>query len=302
LVNLHGQHEAQTLLDPDAQRRILDAFAGATEQAAAVRDSHDTLSAIIREIADLTKRRADAERRADYLRHVVNEISEAKLTEGEDVRLEDEARRLENADELRSLAGGIAGALDGDDETVLQRLRGIARQLSAIQRIDPALVALQESMLTAFYATEALARDLEEYGSVGRPGPVAPEDVRRRRDVLFRITKKYGGTVTTAIHALDEARAELDLVDSADLDIRQLETRERGARRAQRAHGTVDGVASRPPSGSPARSMSCPISACPMAPRRASPLRQTGAKWRRGRKCRVLRGAQRWTRTARAIA
>jgi DNA repair protein RecN (Recombination protein N) len=71
LVNLHGQHEAQTLLDPEAQRRILDAFAGATEQAAAMRRAHAELSSIIREITDLTKRRADAERRADYLRHVV---------------------------------------------------------------------------------------------------------------------------------------------------------------------------------------------------------------------------------------
>src|SRR5690242_20536590 len=79
LANLHGQHEAQTLLDPEAQRRILDAFAGATDQAAVMRRAHADLSSIIREISDLTKRRADAERRADYLRHVVKEIGEAKL-------------------------------------------------------------------------------------------------------------------------------------------------------------------------------------------------------------------------------
>src|SRR6476659_227746 len=119
LVNLHGQHEAQTLLDPDAQRRILDAFAGANDEAAGVRQAYDTLAGIIREIADLTKRRADAERRADYLRHVVKEIGDAKLTDGEDVRLEDEARRLEHAEELRSLASGIAAALDGEERSVL---------------------------------------------------------------------------------------------------------------------------------------------------------------------------------------
>src|SRR6185503_9560933 len=88
LVNLHGQHEAQTLLDPEAQRRMLDAFAGATELAGEVRHAHDTLSAVIREIADLARRRADAERRADYLRHVVKEIDEAQLSDGEDIRLE----------------------------------------------------------------------------------------------------------------------------------------------------------------------------------------------------------------------
>src|SRR3954466_10433803 len=82
LVNLHGQHEAQTLLDPEAQRRILDAFAGSVEQASLVKQSHDELGSIIREIVDLTKRKGEAERRADYLRHVVQEIGDAKLTEG----------------------------------------------------------------------------------------------------------------------------------------------------------------------------------------------------------------------------
>src|SRR3954466_10446476 len=60
LVNLHGQHEAQTLLDPDAQQRILDAFAGAADQAARVREAHAELHSIVHEIADLAKRRAEA--------------------------------------------------------------------------------------------------------------------------------------------------------------------------------------------------------------------------------------------------
>src|SRR5689334_1263725 len=64
LVNLHGQHEAQTLLDGDAQRRILDAFAGATPLAAKVAESYDALATARRSIADLERRRADAEKRA----------------------------------------------------------------------------------------------------------------------------------------------------------------------------------------------------------------------------------------------
>jgi DNA repair protein RecN (Recombination protein N) len=144
LVNLHGQHEAQTLLDPDAQRRILDAFAGSAEQAMLVRESHEELASIIREILDLTKRRAEAQKRADYLRHVVAEISDAKLTEGEDVRLEDEANRLENAEELRELARGLASGLDGEEDTVLHKLSEISHHLAKLQRIDPTLARLQE--------------------------------------------------------------------------------------------------------------------------------------------------------------
>jgi DNA repair protein RecN (Recombination protein N) len=230
LVNLHGQHEAQTLLDPEAQRRILDAFSGAGDAAAAVRDAHERLSSIVREIADLGKRRAEAERRADYLRHVVREIGDAKLTDGEDARLESEAVRLENAEELRSLASGIASALDGDEETVLQKLGEVARHLGTIQRIDPSLSKLQESYDAAYYAIEAMARELEEYEASVELDPARLEDVRRRRDLLFRLTKKYGGTLADVIRTGDEAKAELDLVDSAGIDLRQLETREREAR------------------------------------------------------------------------
>lgn len=232
LVNLHGQHEAQTLLDPDAQRRILDAFAGAAEQASLVKESHDELGSVVREIVDLTKRKADAERRADYLRHVVAEIGDAKLTEGEDTRLEDEARRLENAEELRALASGIAGALDGEEETVLQKLSAISHHLQKIQRVDPTLTRLQEQYDAGYYAIEALARELEEYESSIDLDPSRLEDVRRRRDLLFRLTKKYGGTLADVIRMGEDAKRELDLVDSAGLDIRQLEARERAARAA----------------------------------------------------------------------
>src|SRR5690349_3955013 len=111
LVNIHGQHEAQTLLDGDAQRRILDAFSDAESEAASVAAAHGELASVIREIADPPRRKAQAEKRADYLRHVAREIADAGLTEGEGGRLEDEARRLENADELRALAAGLAAAL-----------------------------------------------------------------------------------------------------------------------------------------------------------------------------------------------
>ncbi|NUS97128.1 MAG: AAA family ATPase, partial [Gemmatimonadaceae bacterium] len=96
LVNVHGQHEAQTLLDPDEQRDILDAFAGAQAQVAAVTAAHSTLAKIRHDITELRRRKADAERRADYLRHVVREIEEARLVDGEDLRLDEDARRLEH--------------------------------------------------------------------------------------------------------------------------------------------------------------------------------------------------------------
>ena len=229
LVNLHGQHEAQTLLEGDAQRRILDAFAGATELAGEVETAYEALAAARREISDLRRRRADAEKRADYLRHVAQEIEGARLVDGEDARLEEEARRLENAEELRELATGISGAIEGEEDTVLERLGIIERSLSAIQRIDPTLARLQELYDAAYYNLEALARELTEYESSVELDPSRLDEVRRRRDLLFKLTKKYGATLAEVIEAGRQARSELDLVESADLDLRTLEERERSA-------------------------------------------------------------------------
>ena len=230
MVNLHGQHEAQTLLDGDSQRQILDAFGGALEAATRTRAAFEQLSHVRSDMASLSARKADAERRADYLRHVVGEIEGAQVIEGEDERLDEEGRRLEHAEELRALASGMASALDGDEEAVLQRLSTVQRSMAAILRIDPGLARLQELFDTAFYALDELARELVEYERSVELDPERLAEVSRRRDLLFRLGKKYGPGLREVIETGRRSRAELDLVDSAGLDLRELERRETAAR------------------------------------------------------------------------
>jgi DNA repair protein RecN (Recombination protein N) len=225
LVNLHGQHEAQTLLDTDSQRAILDEFGGAAGQAAAVAEAHAELSQIRREISQLTARRSDAERRADYLRHVVREIEEAKLSSGEDARLEDEARVLENADELRGLAQAMS-ALLSDEEGILERLASVNRSLAAVQRVDSSGARLQELFDSGFYALDELARAVDDYAATVDLDPERLESVRRRREVIYTLIKKYGPTLDDVIETGRNSRAELDLVDSGSFDLAQLQNRE----------------------------------------------------------------------------
>jgi DNA repair protein RecN (Recombination protein N) len=237
LVNLHGQHEAQTLLDADSQRRILDAFGGATAQAERVREAAAELAQVRDEMRTLAQRRAEAERRADYLRHVVKEIDDAKLQPGEDERLEEEARRLEHADELRTLAGGAAGLLESGEDGVLHQLAQLHRTLANLERIDPALARLGELYDNGFYALEELSRELVEYERGVELDPERLADVQRRRDLIFRLCKKYGPSLEQVIEAGRQAREELDLVDSAGIDLKALETREAQAR--ERLHETA---------------------------------------------------------------
>jgi len=226
LVNLHGQHDAQTLLDNESQRRILDAFGGAESQAAAVRRTFGELSSVRREIANLSTRRAEAEKRADYLRHVAREVEEARLSPGEDTKLEDEARVLENADELRTLASSLSELLSGEEASVMSQLGAAQRPLSSIERIDPSAARMQELFDAGFYALQELSRAVEDYGGSVELDPSRLEQVRRRRDQLFGLLKKYGPSLENVMEAGSNARAELDLIDTAQFDLANLNARE----------------------------------------------------------------------------
>jgi len=196
-----------------------------------VRASHAELSAIRREIAALSQRRTDAEKRADYLRHVAKEIEDARLTPGEDVRLEDEARVLENADELRTLATSLGELLAGEEGSVLSQLGAAQRPLTSIERIDSSAARMQELFDTAFYALQELARSVEDYAGSVDLDPARLDEVRQRRDRLFGLLKKYGPTLDAVIETGKAARVELDLVDTAGLDIANLSARESDVRR-----------------------------------------------------------------------
>jgi DNA repair protein RecN (Recombination protein N) len=231
LVNLHGQHDAQTLLDGESQRRILDAFGGAESQADLVQRTYGELSTVSREITSLSTRRLEAEKRADYLRHVAKEIEDARLSPGEDTKLEDEARVLENADELRTLATTLNELLSGEDASVLTRLGAAQRPLTSIERIDPAAARMQELFDAGFYALQELARSVEDYAGAVDLDPSRLEEVRQRRDRLFGLLKKYGPSLVDVIEVGRSARAELDLIDTAKFDLANLTAREGDARR-----------------------------------------------------------------------
>ena len=225
LVTVHGQHEAHALLDEDSQRAILDAFGDATAEAAEVASAYAELQGARASMRDLERRRDDAAKRADWLRHVAREIGDARLEEGEEARLEDEARRLTHAEELRALSGEIMDVLETGDEAVLARVGHLQRTLGALQKIDPSTARLQELYDAAYYALEELNRESQGYLATVEHDPARLADVERRRDLVFRLVKKHGGTVALAVQAAREAQAELDLLDTAALDQRALEQR-----------------------------------------------------------------------------
>jgi len=223
LVDLHGQHETQSLLRPEAQRAILDAFADAAAEAAAVREAYDRCEALAAEQQRLEQRQAEARRRADYLRHVAEEIERAKPKAGELEQLESEARRLGHAEELGRVAGELAQLLDGDERAATAALAHASRLLGSLERIDPEGAAGWRALLdAASLDVGELARAVDGYRDAVDLDPARLAAVERRRDVLFRLEQKYGPGTDRVIAAGEEARRELGLLDTAGTDLASL--------------------------------------------------------------------------------
>jgi len=228
LVDLHGQHDTQSLLRAETQRELLDAFGEAAGERQVVAETVAALAAVEAEEHALTARRDEVRRRADYLRHVVTEIEAARLVPGEEEALETEARRLGHAEQLIAAALRIADALDGERGSALQAVGQAERALGQLERTDPETAAWREFLDPAYANLTELARTARDYAGGLEADPGRQAEVEARRDLLYRLRQKYGESLAAVQETRRSAAEELELLDTADLDLRALAGR-RGA-------------------------------------------------------------------------
>ncbi len=222
LVDLHGQHEAQSLLKGASQRDILDAFGGNTDDVDSIRSMYEQVSELRKQEAELSARRDEVRKRADYLRHVAQEIAGAKLRPGEYEELELENRKLANVEDLTVHAERLAALLDGEEGSAAGTLGWALKELSSIERIDGTVGKWQELLDTALANVEELASGVREYASSIEVDPERLAAVERRRDSLYRLKQKYGPAIEDVLRTGEQAQQELDLLDTADTDLENI--------------------------------------------------------------------------------
>lgn len=225
LVDLHGQHQTLQLLEPVEQRALLDAFGDALPAADAVAAAWRDLGVLRADRDALVARRDQAQRRADWLRHVVDEVDAARLKPGEDETLDRDINRLAQAGTLGDEARRLAEALDGDEASARTAVAAAERALNALERHDPDVGSWRELLDGAYAQLDELARLANQYAETIADEPARLAELERRRDLLFTLKRKHGPELAEVIATRDRARAELDLVDSAAFDLRALEAR-----------------------------------------------------------------------------
>ncbi|HKC99147.1 MAG TPA: DNA repair protein RecN [Methylomirabilota bacterium] len=249
LVEIHGQHEHQRLLEPARQLDLLDRFADTDE----LRDRVGDLFAKHRAAgAELERARAaerDRAQREDLLRLQVSELDGARLRPGEEEELRLERRRLQHAERLSAGLAEAAGLLNDDDSSAMSRLQRTARLLRDLARLDPAFAAPADSVEGAGALVEdALAAVRALRDSIAMtPGRL--EAIDERLDALTRLKRKYGDTEAAMLAFRAEAAGELErlgrheeILAEQERAVRELEAELSGAAHelAKRRHDAAE--------------------------------------------------------------
>src|SRR5690625_2047498 len=160
---MHGQHEHQTLLRQEEQRKILDEYAATTPLVREVEDAYRRMREIEAELVELERRRREAEERAGFLRDQLREIEKVGPRPGEEGELEEEAHRLEHAEDLAILSRKLHQSLYATEDSVIARLAELRKDLDELIRIDPSQADTLELFEPAYINLEELGRRMGDY-------------------------------------------------------------------------------------------------------------------------------------------
>ena len=210
LVDIHGQHENQALLKPEAARLVTDAFGGATLQAAlsAYQKDYALYVKANKTLAQLQQDNEEQDLLMDRYAWEINEITKANLVVGEEEGLEAEARLLQNSERIIRSVNAAYEQLD-DEDAVLARLARVRDELVYAARYDERLQSLAEVVDSAWINLDDCRSELADYLSRSDFNEERATEVQQRLDTIYRLHKKYGGSTETVLAYLESTQAKL---------------------------------------------------------------------------------------------
>ena len=222
LVDMHGPHEHQSLLQPARQLSILDAFGG-------LEPRREEFSMRLRE-----RSRVQAEkellvvddqtyaRQLDLLRFQVQEIRGARLRPGEEEEVETDYRRATNSARLLELGQSALALLSENDSSILNQAGALGRALHELQRVDPAAHALVDSLELSLAGWRELQNDLSRYVDSIEIDPARLNELEERLNLLHGLRRKYGGTIADVVAFGEDAERKLAALEQRDAELTRL--------------------------------------------------------------------------------
>ena len=241
LLNIHGQHDGQQLLDEEQHIVYLDSFGRVESLAITYAEKYKNFTDIRRQIGALQMDEAEKARRVDTLQYQIEELRRAKLTPGEEEELTARRGMLRNAEKFLDAVAGADYALNGDDSGggALSALRQAQDALGGVRHLDDAFGQLYERLGEAYSEVYDIAATVEDKRGELDVSPGELDRVESRMDLLYRLKKKYGATVEDMLDYQARCEAELAQIEDAGDTLARLEQAlskaEKAARQAAQA-------------------------------------------------------------------
>lgn len=217
LVDLHGQHEHQSLLKPDRQLELLDAFAGVNDDATAVAEAVSQLHDLDKAIAELTSDDRTRTRQLEFLRFELNEIDAANLHSEEEEELKTCRTRITNAEQIVAAASRAYTTLyEGEGTAAVDRIGDALRALEELAAIVPQVGALAEQLHGARATVEEVAAEVRPYTEHTAFDPGELDVINQRLVLISDLKRKYGDSIQAILAYRNQAREQIESLEQRD--------------------------------------------------------------------------------------
>ncbi len=222
LVDIHGPHEHQSLLNPAKQLGILDAFGRLDDEREVFGELVRRRVALQSEKAALIVDEKTYAQQLDLLRFQVNEITAARLQPGEEEQIELDYKRASNAAKLLELSQAALGVLGEDESSLLAQAGALGRTLQELQRVDNSAAPLLSVHEQASSALRELQTELSRYSDKVEVDPAQLRQLEERLNLIHSLKRKYGATLAEVVEFGNEAQRKLHSMEQRDAELTRL--------------------------------------------------------------------------------
>ncbi len=226
LIDIHGQSEHLSLMNPRKHVDLLDRFAGTLALRGRFAEQVSRLRRVREQMNRLTGSQRDLTYRQDRLQYIVDEISAADLAPDEEETLNRDRRLLSNSEKLSQLADEayvlLSEGLSDEAPSALAQVAQVVRAIAGLAKLDEAMGETQVVAEEAYSLLDDLARTLSRYREMVEYDPNRLEEIERRLTLIFNLKRKYGETIPEILAELERAQQELDEIAGAEERLAQL--------------------------------------------------------------------------------
>lgn len=227
LLDIHGQHDNQSLLKTETHIELLDAFGG--PEIGAIRQQYleffTRYKSIKSRLQELAGDKGEMARRLDMLNFQIEEIESARIKKGEDENLNSQRQILANSEKIASsisMAYELLNEGNADEKSALYNSNKALQELSNILKYDRELVPISEKLESVIYQLEDICQDLRSKSEEAEFDPEALSHIDERLDILARLKRKYGGTLEEVLDFLEKSKNEYAELQQSESRIKEL--------------------------------------------------------------------------------